>query len=86
MIPKKYKPLLYKQKLFTLYFYFFSSFIVIIFEMLSVGLVPPFALSLTDNNEIITKIFSAVGISDYFNNLNKKQAVIFFSITLCLHF
>ena len=82
MIPKKYKPLLYKQKLFTLYFYFFSSFIVIIFEMLSVGLVPLFALSLTDNNEIITKIFSAVGISDYFNNLNKKQAVIFFSITL----
>ena len=82
MIPKKYKPLIYKQKLFTLYFYFFSSFIVIIFEMLSVGLVPLFALSLTDNNEVITKIFSTVGISDYLNNLNKKQAVIFFSITL----
>ncbi len=82
MIPKKYKPLIYKQKLFTLYFYFFSSFIVIIFEMLSVGLVPLFALSLTDNNEVITKILSTIGINDYFNNLNKKQAVIFFSITL----
>ena len=82
MIPKKYKPLIYKQKLSTLYFYFFSSFIVVIFEMLSVGLVPLFALSLTDNNESITKIFSTIGISDYLNNLNKKQAVIFFSITL----
>ena len=82
MIPKKYKPLIYKQKLFTLYFYFFSSFIVIIFEMLSVGLVPLFALSLTDNNEVITKILSTIGINDYFDNLNKKQVVIFFSITL----
>ena len=33
MIYQKYKPLMYKQKLFTLYFYFFSSFIVIIFEI-----------------------------------------------------
>ena len=77
---------MYKQKLFTLYFYFFSSFIVIIFEMLSVGLVPLFALSLTDNNEVITKIFSTVGLSDYFNNLNKNR-LLFSSQSLCyLHF
>ena len=52
MIPNKYKPLFYKQNLSTLYFYFFNSFIVVMFEMLSVGLIPIFALSITDNNEI----------------------------------
>ena len=52
MIPNKYKPLIYKQNLSTLYFYFLSSFIVVMFEMLSVGLIPIFALSITDNNEI----------------------------------
>ena len=82
MIPKKYKPLIYKQSLSALYFYFFSSFIVIIFEMLSVGLVPIFALSLTDNSEVITKIFNTIGINDYFNKLNKNEVVIFFSIAL----
>jgi len=82
MIPKKYKPLIYKQSLSTLYFYFFSSFIVIIFEMLSVGLVPFFALSLTDNSEVITRIFSTIGVSNYFDKLNKNEIVIFFSITL----
>ena len=78
MIPKKYKPLIYKQNLSTLYFYFFSSFIVIIFEMVSVGLVPIFALSLTDNNELIARIFSTIGINDYFIILNKQEIVVFF--------
>ena len=82
MIPKKYKPLLYRQHMSTLYFYFFCSFFVIIFEMLSVGMVPFFALSLTENNEIISKIFSTIGMNDYFDNLNKKEVIIFFSITL----
>ena len=53
MIPDKYKTLIYKQNLSTIYFYFLSSFIVVIFEMLSVGLIPVFALSITDHNEII---------------------------------
>ena len=86
MIPEKYKPLIYKQKLHTLYFYFFSSFVVIIFEMLSVGLVPLFVLSLTDHNEVISKIFSTIGVSESFYDLDKKQTVIFFSITLLLAF
>ena len=86
MIPEKYKPLIYKQKLHTLYFYFFSSFVVIIFEMLSVGLVPLFVLSLTDHNEVISKIFNTIGVSESFYDLDKKQTVIFFSITLLLAF
>ena len=78
MIPEKYKPLIYKQKLHTLYFYFLVLFVVIIFEMLSVGLVPLFVLSLTDHNEVISKIFNTIGVSESFYDLDKKQTVIFF--------
>ena len=82
MIPNKYKPLLYKQNLSTLYFYFLSSFIVVMFEMLSVGLIPIFALSITDNNELITKIFNIIGLHNFFEKSSRQETVIFFSITL----
>ena len=82
MIPDKYKPLIYKQNLSTLYFYFLSSFIVVTFEMLSVGLIPIFALSITDNNEIIQNFLNNFEIGTFFEKLTKQEIVIFFSIAL----
>ena len=77
MIPDKYKPLIYKQNLSTLYFYFLSSFVVVAFEMLSVGLIPIFALSITDNNEIIQNFLNNFEIGIFFEKLTKQEIVIF---------
>ena len=86
MIPDKYKTLIYKQDLSTLYFYFLSSFIVVIFEMLSVGLIPIFALSITDHNEIIQNFLNNFGIGAFFEKLTKQEIVIFFSVALIAAF
>jgi len=86
MIPDKYKTLIYKQNLSTIYFYFLSSFIVVIFEMLSVGLIPIFALSITDHNEIIQNFLNNFGIGAFFEKLTKQEIVIFFSVALIAAF
>ena len=52
------------------------------FEMLSVGLIPIFALSITDNNELITKILNIIGVHNFFEKSNRQETVIFFSTTL----
>ena len=65
----KYKSLIYKQKSnYFIFLYFKFFFFVIIFETLSIGSIPIFALALTDNNSFITNYTDNI---ELFSNLKQ---------------
>ena len=85
MIPEKYKLLVAGTGLSKVYFYFFSSILVIFFEMLGIGLVPLFALIIVDTDNTLSKIF------EYFNyeinyEINKKVIIFIFGAFFLLVF
>ena len=85
MIPEKYKLLVAGTGLSKVYFYFFSSILVIFFEMLGIGLVPLFALIIVDTDNTLSKIF------EYFNyeinyEINRKLIIFIFGAFFLLVF
>ena len=86
MIPQKYKSLIYKQNPTTLYFYILSSFFVIIFETLSIGSIPIFALALTDNNSFITNYTDNIELFSNLKQLPKRQIIIYSGLAVVILF
>jgi ABC-type multidrug transport system fused ATPase/permease subunit len=77
MIPKKYKLLIQESESTKLYFLFFSSLLVVFFELLGIGIVPFFALSLTDTDNTLNKISTVLNVDINFDL--KKNTLILFS-------
>lgn len=86
MIPQKYKSLIYKQNPTTLYFYILSSFFVIIFETLSIGSIPIFALALTDNNSFITNYTQNIELFSNLKQLPNRQIIIYSGLIVVVLF
>ena len=86
MIPQKYKSLIYKQNPTTLYFYILSSFFVIIFETLSIGSIPIFALALTDNNSFITNYTDKIELFSNLKQLPKRQIISYSGLAVVILF
>ena len=77
MIPKKYKLLIQENKSTKLYFLFFSSLLVVFFELLGIGIVPFFALILTDTENALNKISTLINVDINFD-LKKFFWIIFY--------
>ena len=82
MFKDKYKFLLLNQRLFNLYIYIFSSFLLIFLEMLGIAMIPLFIINILDTENII-KILEKFHIV---LNFEKNKLIIFFSIILVLTF
>ena len=79
MIPKKYKLLIQESESTKLYFLFFSSLLVVFFELLGIGIVPFFALILTDTDNTLNKISTVINVDINFD-LKKNTLVLFSGI------
>ena len=77
MIAKKYKLLIQESESTKLYFLFFSSLLVVFFELLGIGIVPFFALILTDTDNTLNKISTIINVDINFDL--KKNTLILFS-------
>mgnify|MGYP001250791216 FL=1 len=82
MFKDKYKFLLLNQRLFNLYIYIFSSFLLIFLEMLGIAMIPLFIVNILDTENLI-KILRKFHIV---LNFEKNELIIFFSIILVLTF
>jgi len=82
MFKDKYKFLLLNQRLFNLYIYIFSSFLLIFLEMLGIAMIPLFIVNILDTENLI-KILRKFHIV---LNFEKNKLIIFFSIILVLTF
>lgn len=82
MFKDKYKFLLLNQRLFNLYIYIFSSFLLIFLEMIGIAMIPLFIINILDTENII-KILEKFHIV---LNFEKNKLIIFFSIILVLTF
>ena len=82
MFKDKYKFLLLNQRLFNLYIYIFSSFLLIFLEMLGIAMIPLFIINILDTENII-KILEKFHIV---LNFEKNKLIILFSIILVLTF
>ncbi len=82
MFKDKYKFLLLNQKLFNLYIYIFSSFLLIFLEMLGIAMIPLFIVNILDTNNLI----KILGKFHIVLNFEKNKLIIFFSIILVLTF
>ena len=77
MIPKKYKLLIQETENTKLYFLFFSSLLVVFFEILGIGMVPFFAIIITDTENTLNKISTLINIDINFDL--KKNTIVLFS-------
>ena len=85
MLSRKYRTLVSNDGVKKLYFLFFSSIIVIFFEMLGIGSVPVFAYIIIDPESFLTTISQKFDIS-YDLEINKKKLVIMSTIIFFIIF
>ena len=85
MVSKKYRTLVSNNGVKKLYFLFFSSILVIFFEMLGIGSVPIFAYIIIDPETFLTTISQKFGIS-YDLEITKKNLVLISGLILFIIF
>lgn len=85
MIPKKYRTLISNTGIEKIYFLFFSSTIVVFFEMLGIGSVPVFAYIIIDPDAFLETLSEKFNISINLE-INKKKLIIICGIIFILIF
>ena len=79
MISKKYKLLITKDETAKLYLFFLSSILVVFFELLGIGVVPFFALIITDPEATLGKFSTFLNI-DINYDLEKNKIIVYSGI------
>ena len=79
MFKSKYKFLLLNQRLFNLYIYIFSSFLLIFLEMLGIAMIPLFIVNILDTDNLI----KILGKFHIVLNFEKNKLIIFSQLSWC---
>ena len=85
MVSKKFRTLVSNNGVKKLYFLFFSSILVIFFEMLGIGSVPIFAYIIIDPETFLTTVSQKFGIS-YDLEIDKKKLVLISGVAFFIIF